>query len=128
MKTQYAVILATLAGFGLGAVAVNGLHAQAKPPVYQISEIDVADQEGYIKDYAPRAVAALEAAGAKFIVRGGKTYSFVGEPPKRIVVLVWDNIEKIEAYRNSAAAKELAPILQKYGKAQRSFAMEGVTN
>ena len=32
MKTHYSVTLAMLAGFGLGAVAVEGLHAQAKPP------------------------------------------------------------------------------------------------
>ncbi|WP_197033696.1 hypothetical protein [Bradyrhizobium sp. URHD0069] len=32
MKTHYTVTLAMLAGFGLGAVAVQGLHAQANPP------------------------------------------------------------------------------------------------
>jgi uncharacterized protein (DUF1330 family) len=128
MRSHYTVTLAMIAGFGVGAVAVHGLHAQAKPPVYSITEIEVADQEGYMKDYAPRAAAALQAAGARYIVRGGKTYSFVGEPPKRVVVLVWDSIEKFQAYRDSAAAKELEPVLQKYGKFHRSFAVEGVTN
>ena len=33
--------LAMLAGFGLGAIAVDKLHAQARPPAYVISEIDV---------------------------------------------------------------------------------------
>jgi hypothetical protein len=33
MKTYYTVTLAMLAGVGLGAAAVQGLHAQAKPPV-----------------------------------------------------------------------------------------------
>ena len=46
MKTHYAVTLAMFAGFGLGAVAVQGLHAQAKPPVYQVVEIDMLDPEG----------------------------------------------------------------------------------
>ena len=41
MKTKYTVALVMLTGFGLGAVAVQGLHAQTKPPVYQITEIDV---------------------------------------------------------------------------------------
>jgi len=31
MKAQYTVALSMLAGIGLGAVAVQGLHAQAKP-------------------------------------------------------------------------------------------------
>ena len=38
MKTRYAVALAVVVCFGLGAVAVQGLHAQAKPPVYCIAE------------------------------------------------------------------------------------------
>jgi hypothetical protein len=44
-----------LAGFGLGAIAVQELHAQAKPPVYQVVEIDVLNQEVYLKDYVPKA-------------------------------------------------------------------------
>ena len=43
MKTLCAVAFALLAGFGLGAVAVQGLHAEAKPPAYYISEIVVRD-------------------------------------------------------------------------------------
>jgi len=42
-----------LAGFGLGAVAVQGLHAQAKPTVYYISEIDVTNPEAYAKRERP---------------------------------------------------------------------------
>jgi hypothetical protein len=33
MRIQYAVALAMLAGVGLGAAAMETLHAQAKPPV-----------------------------------------------------------------------------------------------
>jgi hypothetical protein len=55
MKTQYAVALAVATGFGLGAVAVQGLHAQAKPPVFYITEIDVSNPEAYAKEYAPKA-------------------------------------------------------------------------
>ena len=43
MKTQYAVTLAMLTGIGLGAVAVQGLHAQAKPPVYSVAIIKQQD-------------------------------------------------------------------------------------
>jgi len=34
MKSRYAVALSLLAGTAVGAAAVQGLHAQAKPPVY----------------------------------------------------------------------------------------------
>jgi hypothetical protein len=36
-----------LAGIGVGAVAVQTLHAQAKPPVYVVSEIDVTNVDAY---------------------------------------------------------------------------------
>ena len=47
MKTHYAVALATLAGIGIGAAAVQTLHAQVKPPLYYITEIDVTDPVGF---------------------------------------------------------------------------------
>jgi hypothetical protein len=53
VKTHYTVLLAMLAGIGLGATAIQGLHAQAKPPIYYISEIDVTDPDAYAKEYSP---------------------------------------------------------------------------
>ena len=50
MKTQHAVALALLAGIGLGAVAVQGLRAEAKPPAYYISE--VRDIDPYLKEWS----------------------------------------------------------------------------
>src|SRR5437868_7488099 len=102
MKTGYTVALAMFAGFGLGAVAVEGLHAQSKPPVYQVVEIDMLNEEAYLKDYVPKAQAAIKAAGGKFLAAGGKTTTIEGEPPKsRVVIQQWDGLEKVEAYRNS---------------------------
>jgi uncharacterized protein (DUF1330 family) len=126
MKTHYTVTLAMLVGFGLGAVAVQGLHAQAKPPVYQIVEIDVLNQDAYVNDYAPKAQAAIKAAGGKFLAAGGKTTTIEGDPPKnRIVIQQWDSVERIAAYRASAAFKDLLPLREKLAKF-RSFTVEGV--
>jgi uncharacterized protein (DUF1330 family) len=125
MKTHYTVTLAMLTGFGLGAVAVQGLHAQAKPPVYQVTEIDILDQEAYLKDYVPKSRAAIQAAGGKLLAAGGKTTAIEGEPPKsRVVIQQWDSLEKIQAYRNSAAFKDLLPLREKLAKF-RSFVVEG---
>src|SRR5437868_14925462 len=126
MKTGYTVALAMFAGFGLGAVAVQGLHAQAKPPVYQITEIDVLNQEAYLRDYAPKAQAAIRAAGGKFLAAGGKTTTIEGDPPKtRVVIQQWDSVEKIQAYRDSAAFKDLLPLRNSLAKF-RTYAVEGV--
>jgi uncharacterized protein (DUF1330 family) len=105
-----------LTGVGLGAIAVQGLYAQAKPPVYQVVEIDVLNQDSYLKDYAPKVQAAIKAAGGTTIE---------GEPPKsRIVTQQWDSLAQAQAYRNSAAFKDLLPLREKLAKF-RSFVVEG---
>jgi uncharacterized protein (DUF1330 family) len=125
MKTRYTVALAMFAGFGLGAIAVQGLHAQAKPPVYSVAEIDIPDQAAY-STYLPKAQAAIKAAGGKLLAAGGKITTVEGEPPKsRVVIQQWDSLEKFQAYRNSAAFKELVPIREKVAKF-RTFVVEGV--
>jgi len=55
----------------IGAAAVTGLNAQAKPPVFLITEIDVSNPEAYGKEFAPKAQATIKAAGAKFVLIGG---------------------------------------------------------
>jgi uncharacterized protein (DUF1330 family) len=126
MKTPYTVTLAMLAGFGLGAIAIQGLHAQGKPPVYYISEIEITDIDGYAKEYAPKVQGTVKAAGGRLLAAGQKVTAFEGEPPKsRAVVQVWDSLEKIQAWRNSAEYKENRKIGDKYAKF-RSYAIEGL--
>ena len=36
MKTRFTATLAMLAGIGVGAFAVQAIHAQSKPPVYLV--------------------------------------------------------------------------------------------
>jgi uncharacterized protein (DUF1330 family) len=117
-------------GFGLGAVTVHGLHAQAKPPVYYVAEIDVKNPDAYAKEYAPKAQAIIKAAGGRFLAIGGtaggaKLTTFDGAAPKRAVVQVWDSMEKIQAWRNNPEYKELRKIGEKYATS-RSYAIEGM--
>jgi uncharacterized protein (DUF1330 family) len=132
VKTYSTVTLAMLTGFGLGAVAVQGLHAQAKPPVYYISVIDVSDPDAYGKEYAPKAQATIKAAGGRFVAIGGtagvgagKVTAFDGEAPKRVTVQVWDSMEKINAWRADPAYIAIRKIGDKYAKFH-SFAVDGV--
>ena len=125
MKTHYTIALAMFAGVGLGAAAVQGLHAQAKPPVYSVGEIDIVDQAAY-STYVPKAQAAIKAGGGKFLAAGGAITVIDGEPPKsRVVIQQWDSLEKYQAYRNSAAFKDLLPLREKVAKF-RTFVVEGV--
>ena len=125
MKTRFTIALAMFAGFGLGAVAVQGLHAQANPPVYSVAQIDIVDQAAYAT-YVPTAQAAIKAGGGKILVAGGKITAADGEPPKsRVVIQRWDSVEKFQAYRNSAAFRDLLPIREKVANFH-TFVVEGV--
>ena len=126
MKIQYSVPLAMLAGIGIGAVAVQTLHAQATPPIYRIAEIDISNVEAYTKEFAPKAQAALKAAGGRFIAAGQKVTALEGDPPKtRVTIQVWDSLEKMKAAYESAEYKEARKIGDKYAKF-RAFAVEGL--
>jgi uncharacterized protein (DUF1330 family) len=125
MKTHYTIALAVFAGIGLGAAAVQGLHAQAKPPVYSVAEIDIVDQAAY-STYVPKAQAAIKAGGGKLLAAGGTITAVDGAPPKsRVVIQQWDSLETYQAYRNSAAFKDLLPMREKVAK-WRTFVVEGV--
>jgi uncharacterized protein (DUF1330 family) len=122
-----------LAGVALGALAVEGLHAQAKAPVYYISEIDVRDADAYAKEYAPKAQALIKASGGRFVAVGGvagnlagKLTAFDGDPPKRATVQVWDSVEKIKAWRASPEFVEIRKLGEKYATFSRGFAVDGV--
>jgi uncharacterized protein (DUF1330 family) len=127
MKPQYAIMLAVVTGFGLGAAAVQGLHAQAKPPAYVVAEVDVTNQDAFVKEYVPLAVKALgEAAGYKAIARGGKAVSIEGEAPKRIVINTFANLDAAQAAYSSADYKAARMVGNKYAKF-RIYAVEGLS-
>jgi uncharacterized protein (DUF1330 family) len=124
MKTRYTVALSMLAGIAIGAVAIQSLHAQAKPKAYVISETEVLDAAA-LATYSPLIRAATDAAGGRRLSPpGGKIVAFVGEPPKRVGIQEWDSLEKAQAFRNSAAYKDLDPQRDKAVKAIRSYAVE----
>jgi uncharacterized protein (DUF1330 family) len=127
MKTHYAVAMA-IAGFGLGAAAVQGLHAQARPPIYQITEIDMPrdNVDAYLKEYAPKAQAIIRAHGGRSLAASQNVTAVEGDAPKsRVAITVWDSPEKFNAYRNAADFKDIrANVGNKLAKF-RSFTVEG---
>jgi uncharacterized protein (DUF1330 family) len=123
MKTQYAIALALLTGVGIGAAAIQGLHAQAKPVAYVIAEIDVSNQDGYAKEYLPPSSKALLDNGAKYLARGSKTESFKGDPPKRIVLFSFEKLDAAKAAFTSPAFVAAANVGEKYARF-RIYAVE----
>jgi uncharacterized protein (DUF1330 family) len=132
VKTQYSVGMALLAGFGLGVTAIQALHAQAKAPVYYVSEINVTDPDSYAKEYAPNAQAIIKAAGGRFVAIGGaggnaagKITGFDGEAPRRVTIQVWDSLEQIKTWRTDPAQIAHRKIGDKYATF-RGYAVDGV--
>ena len=131
MRSNYRIAVAVTAGVAIGALAVQGLHAQAKPRVYFVAEIDVTNPDAYAKEYAPKAQAIIKAAGGRFLAIGGSAATtgtvtaLDGDAPKRVVVQVWDSMEKIRAWRANPEYVEIRKVGEKYAKF-RSFAVDGV--
>ena len=119
--------LAMIASAALGAAVVQTLHAQAKPPAYNVVEITIKDQDEYNKEYLPLVTKAITDAGGKFIVRGGKTISYEGAAPApRVVVVQFENLDKLQALYNSATYKDAIAVGDKYST-QRIFGVEGIS-
>src|SRR5438067_1519227 len=126
MNRYISVGLAMVASAALGAAAVQTLHAETKPPAYNIAEIAIKDQDGYNKEYLPLITKVLTEAGGKFLVRGGKTMSYEGAAPEpRVVVVQFESLDKLQASYNSAAYKDAIAIGDKYAT-QRIFGVEGI--
>lgn len=126
MKTRYAAALGVLSGVVLGAVAIQTVHAQAKPPVYTVFEIDVTNVGAYTTDYAPLAQASIDRAGGKQLAGGQKVTSLEGTPPKaRVTIHRWDSLEQAKGWYNSADYKNARKIGDKYATF-RAFAVEGL--
>ena len=126
MNTRYKIALAMLASAGLGAAAIQGLHAQAKAPAYVVVEIDITNQDAFLKEYSPIAGKAITGGGGTYLARGGKNVAIDGEPPKaRTVVIAFDSMEKAQATFASTEYREGRKIGDKYAKF-RIWAVEGL--
>ncbi len=126
MNTNLRVTVMALGGILLFSWAPGGVRAQSKSPaVCVIDEIDARDLQADAK-IAPLFGPVAKAFGGRYVVRGGKPISFSGEPPKRVVVIVFDNMEKARAWRDSPRHKELEAMREKIGTKIRSFAVEAL--
>ena len=134
MQTYWKVGIAMLASAGLGGLAVHAVHAQAKPPVYLVTEIDVTNPEAYGKEFAPKAQATIKAAGGRQLAIGGaggagaKPITVLGgegTAPKRLVIQLWESADAMNKWYNSADYQEALKIGKQYATFRR-LAVEGV--
>lgn len=115
--------LAMLAGAAIGATAVNGLHAQAKPKAYQVTESEVLDAAG-LATYNPAIQAAQTAAGGRSLRTTGKIIGTVGTAPARVSISEWSSLEAAQAWEKSDTRKKLEPQRDKVIKIIRQYIVE----
>jgi uncharacterized protein (DUF1330 family) len=131
-SSRVGIAIALLASMAIGGGVVEGLHAQAKPPVYFIGEIEVTNPEGYAKEYLPKARELITAHGGQLLAAGGaagsgnQVIAVDGEPPKRVVLYRYPNVEAVHAWHDDPAYQQVRKIGEKYAK-YRTFAVEGLS-
>ena len=95
MKTNYKIAAAIIGSFALGVGAASVLRAQGTAPVYGVAEINVRDEDGYKKDFLPKAQELIKEAGGKYLAGGfNKTTSYTGFPAaNRFVIILYPSAD-----------------------------------
>jgi uncharacterized protein (DUF1330 family) len=126
MKSKFRIAIAVTGSFVLGLGTASILYAQAKPPAYTFVEIDVKDQDGYTKDFLPKAQGTIKESGGKYLAGGfNKAISLSGSPPpNRVVLLQFPDIDALKAFYVKETQLE-TDVGKKYASF-RSVGIEGV--
>jgi len=125
MNPKSKIVLAIVVGAGLGAAATQGLHAQATPKAYAVSELETLDAAAAAA-FVPVIAAAQQAAGGRNLRTGGGKIVLMegGETPKRVAITEWDSLDKALAFYKSKAWSDLTPQREKALKTMRRYIVE----
>jgi uncharacterized protein (DUF1330 family) len=125
MTSKSKIVFAALVGAAIGSAAIHGLHAQARPKAYTVTELETLDTKA-AADVANRITKMQESAGGRnFRTGGGKVTSMEGPPPpQRIAITEWDNLDKAQAFFKSKEWADLGPERDKALKTVRRYAVE----
>ena len=120
--------LAVLTGISIGIAGASAIHARQvrEAAGYIIAEVEVTDPVA-LQKYGAKVPETLAAFNHQYIIRGGKTKSLEGEPPKGIIVIAFESLEKAQAWYDSPAYHAIKPIRIGSTKS-RVFIAEGVSS
>ena len=124
MNAKLKITLALVAGTAIGATAVQVLHAQGKPKAYQVTELEILDEEAWKTFVTAVRAAQQTASGRNLRTARGKVVGFVGDPPKYVGITEFDSLDQAVAYRNGPAFKDLEPQRSKAIKIVRQYTVE----
>ena len=126
MNSTGKIGVAVIGSLVLGVGAANVLHAQTKPPAFIFVEIDVKDQDGYTKDFLPKAQANIKESGGNYLAGGfNRAIGLSGSPPpNRVVLLQFSDMDAVKAFYAKEQQLE-ADLGNKYASF-RAVGIEGV--
>jgi uncharacterized protein (DUF1330 family) len=126
MKPNLKLLFAALVGISIGVVCARVIRAQQVKvaPGYIIAEVEVTDP-ATLQKYVAKLPETLAPFNHHYVVRGGKTQSLEGEPPKGIVIIAFDCAEKAREWYESPAYEAIKPLRLSAAKS-RLFIAEGI--
>lgn len=125
-KIMESRLMTLFAGIVIGAMALQGIHAQgAKPKAYTIAESETLDKAAQAA-FIPRARKAIEAAhGRALRTVAGSVVRIEGDAaPRSVAIVEWDSVDDAVAFYKSKAWTDLAPERDKGTKTLRRYAVE----
>jgi uncharacterized protein (DUF1330 family) len=91
-----------------------------------VAMINVKDEEGYKTNFLKEAQKQIAEHGGKYIAGGfNKTTAFTGTAPNRVVILQFENIDKVKAWQDNGARELQEKAGAKYADFQYLLAVEG---
>jgi len=126
MNSNFKIAMAMLAGVAVGAIAVQGLHAQgAKLKAYSVGENEILNASAQAT-YLATARKTVEAAhGRPLRTTAGRVVQIEGAPaPKSVAIVEWDSLDDAVAFYKSKAWADLAPERDKAVKVLRRYVVE----
>jgi uncharacterized protein (DUF1330 family) len=124
VKRHITLLLTLVSGIGIGAAAVQGLHAQAKPKAYTVGEYEVLDNAA-LATYLQLVGPLVRAGGGRSLnTSGGRIVARRGEPPKNMSIIEWDSVEQAQTFLNSPAYTNTLPQQEKAERFTRAYIVE----
>ncbi|WP_298878830.1 DUF1330 domain-containing protein [uncultured Bradyrhizobium sp.] len=118
-----------LASLFIGAVAGSAITqtvtAQLAPPAYFVAEAVVTNPDAD-KAVISKLPDTARRYGGKYLARGGNTIAFGGESPHRIIIVAFDSMERIRAWRSDPQVQDLEKERMGIGTTLRHYAVEGL--
>ena len=126
MKTKYTVALSVLAGVAIGAIAMQGLHAQGtKLKAWSVGEIEPVSGATVSTAYLMEVREAItKAHGRALRTANGRVVAIEGTPPKGAAIVEWESVDDAVAFYKSDTWTKLAPEREKAQKTIRRYVVE----